>query len=813
MKVSLNWLKNYVTLPAGTTAQELALKLTMSTVEVEGVEEQGKNLEGIVVGKVQKVSAHPNADKLKVCQVDIGEKLLQVVCGGSNVKENMLVALAKIGSRVKWHGEGELIELKPATIRGVDSEGMICAAEEIGLDERFPAKEEKEILNLSSLHRLKPGMTLSKALGLDDTIIEIDNKSMTNRPDLWGHYGLSREIAALYRNRLAKYNPPEIKPGKEKKISVEVEDFKMCPRYMVVEVGNVRVAPSPPWLQEKLLAVGLRPINNIVDITNYVMLDLGEPLHAFDANLFKADKIIVRKAKDGEEFITLDHQKHKSDSSMLMIADKEKAVALAGVMGCLDSGISAETQKVVFEAANFEAFTIRHTAVKLGLRTDASARFEKSLDPNLCALALRKAVQLTLELCPEAVVTSNVADESHFYLQQGPMEISLSFLNKKIGLEMDKKQVVGILERLGFVVKTKKDLLSVAIPTWRATKDISIPEDLVEEVARIYGYDNIKTSLPSFSIIPPEKNILRGLENQVRELLVLNQGYTEVYNYSFISAAEVQKLGDKLENYVALDNPLSKEKPFLRRHLLTNLLENTARNLEYVDELKILEIGKTFLPEKPGIRAGEKSDELLPRQDSFLNAVFAAKKNVFPFKEVRAAAEVVLQKLGYKWQATELPEIYNWQHPTRSVGIEVQNVLVGQIYEVNPLIVQNFGLEEKVGVLEINLTELSEKKLEPAVFEPVPIYPEIVRDLAVVLSQEITHAEIVKTILEVDPLLKKVELFDVYEGENIKKDFKSMAYHLILANQERTLTANEAEEALNKVIKTLQNKFKAEVRS
>ncbi|HPV70824.1 MAG TPA: phenylalanine--tRNA ligase subunit beta [Candidatus Magasanikbacteria bacterium] len=812
MKVSLSWLKKYVNLPTNATPEEIALKLTMSTVEVEGWENLDKNLDKIVVGKILEVANHPNADKLKVCQVEIGEKKSQIVCGGSNLRKNMLVVVAQLGAKVRWHGEGEMVEIKPANLRGVDSEGMICAASEIGLENLFPAKEEKEILDLSGLPRLKSGTPIAKVLGLDDTVIEIDNKSMTNRPDLWGHYGLARELAAIYGKRLLKYNPPEIKPGKEKKILVEIEDYKLCPRYMAVEISNVTVGPSPRWLQEKLSAVGLHSINNLVDITNYIMLDLGQPLHAFDADLFKSEKIIVRRAKDGEEFTTLDEQKHHLDSSVLVIADEEKPVALAGVMGGLESGISLATKKIIIESANFDAVTTRRTAVKLGLRTDASARFEKSLDPNLCDWALKKAVQLVLEVCPEAIVTSPVTDESHFHLQQGPLETSFTFLNKKIGIELEKKQLTGILERLGFGVKPKKDALSVTIPTWRATKDITIPDDLVEEVARIYGYDNIQTSLPKFSIRPPEKNILRQLENKVKDLLVLNQGYFEVSNYSFVSAAQIEKIGDTTDLYITLDNPLSKEKPFLRRNLILNLLENLVKNLEFSSSLKMVEIGKTFLIDKSGVRVSEKGDELLPRQDSMLTAVFVEKKNQEPFRVIRLVAETIFQNLNYSWTAVTLPKLYPWQHPSRSAGLQVQNEIVGQIYEINPLVVNNFGLTEKIGVVEINLSKLSEFIPQPIAYQPIPVFPEIVRDLAMVLPKEITHEEIKKTILEVDSLIKEVELFDVFEGENIKEGNKSLAYHLLLAHKDKTLTTVEADAVQNKLIKVLQDKFGAEIR-
>lgn len=812
MHVSLNWLKQYIHLPAEATPKEIALKLTMSTVEVDGVEEQGKNLEGIVVGKIQKVSAHPNADKLKVCQVDIGEKVAQVVCGGSNVKENMLVAVAKIGSYVRWHGEGDLVEMKLTAIRGVDSEGMICASSEIGLAERFPLKEEKEILDLSFLHRVKPGTPVATALSLNDTIIEIDNKSMTNRPDLWGHYGLARELAAIFSKRLHKYEPMEIKASKERKLEVVVEDVKFCPRYMAVEIKDIKIEESPKWLQDKLLAVGLRPINNIVDITNYVMLDLGQPLHAFDAEKLTSEKIIVRRAKDGEDFVSLDGGKHKLENSMLVIADENKPIALAGVMGGLESGITEKANRIIFESANFEPVSVRKAAIKLGLRTDASARFEKSLDPNLCPLALKKAVQMVLEVCNGAAVCSNVVDESHFYLQQGPIETSIDFLNKKIGMDLEKKIIVGILERLGFTVKTQKNNLSVTIPTWRSTKDISIPEDLVEEIARIYGYDNIKTSLPAFPIVPPQVNQLRALEHQVRDILVKGLAFVEVHNYSFVSANQISNLGDDLNKYVSLDNPLSKEKPFLRRNLLLNVLENLSKNIEYESELRLLEIGKTFLAEEPGARAEVKGDELLPRQDTYLTVVFSAKKEEAPFWEIKKAVELLMADLHLTWQARDSIHQNIWEHPGRAADVVVENKVAGQIYELNPLVSEKFGISARVAVADINLTILSEMNQGKVVYRPVPVYPEVERDVAIVVEKKIRHEEIVEALSRSSSLLKKVELFDVYEGEHVPVGHKSMAYHLTFADPQKTLTTDEVDAAQTKAVKELQDRFKAQIR-
>ncbi|MEK7189363.1 MAG: phenylalanine--tRNA ligase subunit beta, partial [Patescibacteria group bacterium] len=581
-----------------------------------------------------------NADKLKVCEVDVGQEKLSVVCGGSNVKEGMLVALAKIGAKVRWHGEGELVELKPIAIRGVDSQGMICASTEIGLGEMFPLKEEKEILDLSG-RRLKIGASLAEALSLDDAILEIDNKSLSHRPDLWGHYGIAREIGALFKTKLKEYSVGKFKKGSGFDLRVKVIEPKLCPRYMAVGIDGVEVGESPAWLKQRLLAVGLRPINNIVDITNFVMLDLGQPMHAFDAARFSCHSerseeslssmkgkrsfglrpqddivIIVRKAKDGEEFITLDGENCKLDSSMLVIADDKQAIALAGVIGGEASGVNENTKTIIFESANFDAASIRQTSIKLGLRTESSARFEKGLDPSLCELALRKAVELVLEICPGAKAVSSMIDEAHWHLNRGTIELSMEFLRNKLGVEIKQKEVAEILANLGFGVKAKKlvleryrgNVLLVAVPSWRAGKDIVLVEDLVEEIARIYGFVNIPSQLPIFSIAPPEENKLRNLERRAIETLIKELGYTEIYNYSFVSAEQVKNLGDDLSKYIELDNPLSKEKPFLRRHLLPNLLENIKNNLENYNELKTFEIGKVFSAEDTGVRAETNSD-------------------------------------------------------------------------------------------------------------------------------------------------------------------------------------------------------------
>lgn len=818
MLISYNWLKQYVSLPDTVSADDVAARLKASTVEVEGVKKQGELLENIVVGRVVSAVKHPNADKLKLCRVDVGSEELQIVCGGSNVSEGMLAAVGKIGAKVQWHGEGDLIELTPTKIRGEDSFGMICASSEIGLGEMFPLKDEKEILDLSNIVSSEAknlvGLPLAEVLGLNDVILEIDNKSLSNRPDLWGHYGIAREVAALFNRDLKKYETAKIKPGKDFKLEVKIEDSKLCPRYMAVAVSGIKVGPSPKWLQDRLLSVGSNPINNIVDLTNFIMLDLGQPLHAFDAAKV-GNSIGVRLAKEGEKFVALDEAEYTLSQNDLMIVSGDKSLGIAGVKGGLESGTYSDTTTVIFESANFNAASVRKTATHLGLRTDSAVRYEKSLDPNMCEVALQRLVQLTQELCPGAKVVSRVVDEKNFSLPVGPLELPQDIFVKKLGVEIPSKDVLNILTRLGFELKTKKNSWLVKIPTWRATKDIAIAEDVVEEVARFFGYENIPASLPTFPIYPPEQNALRNLERNVAETLVKNLGYNEVYNYSFVSDVQVAKMGDDLSKYLELDNPLSKERPFLRRNLLPNLLENIKNNIENYSEVKIFEIGKVFSTKESGLRSGSNGDDLLPAQDTWLATMYANKKEDTPFWQARRALENIFADLGVDFQILPPNIVKPWAHPSRLAVVMCLGQEVGVLCEISPLVSQNLGIEQRVGVLQLNLSLLVEvlsKQKSKTNYKPASIYPEVTRDLAFLVKKEIIHQQILKVLKKTSELLKNIELFDVYQGKNIGEEYKSMAYRLTYGHDGRTLTNEEIENALKKAQEVLKKEFEVEVR-
>ncbi len=820
MLISFSWLKKYVHLPDSISAKEVAEKLKLSTVEVEGIETRGADLDNIVVGQIKSIEKHPQADKLQVCVVDLGAETVRIVCGGSNLRVDMKVVVAKVGARVKWHGEGELVELKPATIRGVASEGMICGADEVGLIELFPKKEEREVVDLGAMNAV-PGTLVAEALGLNDVVFEIDNKSLSHRPDLWGHYGLAREVAVLTNREVKPYSTTPIKPGKEHTLHVEVAEKNLCSRYMAVIIEGVVITESPEWLKRALVAAGHNPINVVVDITNYILSDLGQPMHAFDARFVRGAgkeeknfRLGVRAAKEDETIETLDGVTRALDQSMLVVANDEKALAIAGVMGGKESAIQPDTTAIIFESAHFNAASVRRTGAELGLRTESSMRFEKNLDPTLCAEALARAVELMLELCPGARVTSAVVD--HYPVKARPhiIEMPLDFFEKKIGAAIEQKKVVKILSQLGFVVEEKRKSFKITVPSWRATKDVCLPEDVVEEVVRVYGYAEIPATMPSFPLAPPDISVLRKIERIFVDLAVREGRCAEVYNYSFVSGQQIEKLGDDLIRSIRLDNPLSEDKPYLRRSLLPNLLENSARNLPDRDEVFLVETGKVFKAEESGPRTEWKSDELLPRQDTYGMCVMAAKKEDHPFSLVRRLAERMSTITGYVFHYQIPKENASWQHPGRMAEIWCENVCVGSLFELHPKVGEMYGVPARVGVCELNLTLLSEAPLSLASrYQPQSNYPDIVRDVAFVVPKNVTHEQMIGVILAADPLLVNVELFDTYEGLSIGVNKKSVAFHLTFQHRERTLTAAEVDKVEEHIKTLLRNSFAAEVRA
>ena len=816
MLISKKWLQDFVNLKK--TPEEIAAALTRSTVEVEEIKKMGEGLENIVVGKVVSVASHPNADNLRVCRVKDGRGEEQVVCGGSNVKSGMRVAFGRVGARVRRHGQGEPVALVKIKIRGVESAGMICGSDEIGLAEMFPKTEEKEILDLSFL-AFGPGTALAEALGLDDVIFHIDNKSMTHRGDLWGHYGIARELAAIFNTKLKAIRPPQIKAGKDVKLTVEVKEKTLCPRYLAVAVGNIKIGPSPDWLRARLLAVGATPINNIVDITNYVMYELGQPLHAFDAAAIMDKKagrknIIIRRADAGEKFSALNKETYKLDDDLLVVADDKKVLALAGVIGGEDSKIKDNTTEIIFEAANFDATQVRRASTRLGLRTESSARFEKTLDPERAELALARAVALARELIPSARVISAVADEANYYRAgKNQIKFSPSFLAKKLGVALAKKEIVGVLTKLGFAVSGQGESLTVTVPGWRVEKDISIPEDLVEEVARIYGFNNIPSHLPSLPIASGTPNKLRELERKLKEGLSCEFGFTEVYNYSFVSPELLRRFGEDMSLYLELDNPVASDRPYLRRHLVFGLLQNVEANAHRFEAVKLFETGKVYVAEEKGNKIGPASAEFLPRQNTQLAMVYCKKGETTPFFELSDSIVGALARFGLaaackkgKIEKSEMVQA------GRYAEIYVGETVVGRVGELNPIAQEDFGILNRVAILEMDLNLLAPFLSDKIAYTKLPNYPSVERDLAFFVDKKSAHADILEEIKNADSLVESAELFDVYEAGEVAGGKKSMAYHLVYRSAQKTLEAKLAEAAHSRVIEALKKRFDIEIR-
>ncbi|MBI4599238.1 phenylalanine--tRNA ligase subunit beta [Candidatus Uhrbacteria bacterium] len=816
MLVSKKWLQEFVELPEDLSDEELARRITLSTVEVEEISSQAAPLERIVVGVLLAVEAHPNADKLRVCRVDAGQgEPLQIVCGGTNLLAGMKVAVALVGARVKWHGEGELVEIKLTKLRDVESFGMICAANEIGT--ATGNEGEREIVDLSGWDA-PPGTPLAEVLGLDDVVFDVDNKSLTNRPDLFSHRGMGREVGALLGTTFKDRRPPVVSEETEYEVLVNVTDIAACPRYMGVVLDGIRIETSPEWMQKRLRAVGVRPVNIVVDVTNYVMLEIGQSLHAFDAakleNVLSKPRTIeieVRPAVSGERFVTLDDTERELGPSDLVIRDAKKAVALAGVMGGHNSEIGEETTTVFLESANFHPSWIRKTSQRLGLRSEASLRYEKGLDPNLSDLALRRAVELLLELVPGARVASPVVDVGRFELKQGPIPFSLERLDQKLGVNIPVDTAIGILERLGFGLKQDGEAYLVTIPSWRATKDISIFEDLVEEVARIYGYERIPPTLPRMDLRPPTPDPMRVLERRVRSILAERFAATETYNYSFTSPATLAYLGEDAARYIQLANPISKERPYVARTLVPNLLENVEKNQRQTDTVRLFEVARTYVPEIPGDENGEGGSPL-PHQDHVLGLVFAKKGDIFPFRELKRLCAGALRALGYTPTFLPMSDLASWMHPGRSAAITVDGEAVGYLAEVLPQRATDLGIEAKVAVGEVNLSLLAAFPARELTYHPIPPFPSVKRDLAFVVNKDVTYTDLELAMHAAAPLLVDVELFDTYAGKGIPEGKKSLALHLEFRADDQTLSSEEVDACMESLRQVLTARFSATMR-
>ena len=789
MLVSYNWLKQYTNVEDNANA--LAEKITRGGIEVEGVEYLAEEISNVVVGYVVSKEKHPDAEKLNVCQVNVGEEEnLQIVCGAPNVDAGQYVIVAKVGAKLPG------IKIKKAKLRGVESQGMICSLAELGLSKSVVPKNYQEGIYVFETEQ-ELGSDVVEVLGLNDYILDL---SITpNRADALSMRGLTYELGALYNNKV-NFNDVEKEENYEAtSLQVAVESDS-CRNYVGQVVKNVEVKSSPLWLQTRLMNSGIRPINNIVDITNYVLLEFGQPMHAFDKDLV-GDKIVVRDAKEGEVLETLDGEERKLQTTDLVITDGTRAIALGGVMGGKNTEVSEETKNIILEAAYFNPTSVRRTSAAHGLRSDSSARFEKGIDPNMQKAALARAVELILELCPNAVVESSVGVVNKE--EEKVVEITTSYINNYLGITLSTEEIVSILEGLSFTVEVTGENLVVKVPTRRP--DISIKQDLVEEVIRIYGYDNLASTLPKFS--KTTKGGLTYSQRMVRDLRAVyaSLGFNDTINYSLVSEEEATQYTLEDHHKVRLLMPMTETHSTLRQSLVPGLLNTVQYNVARKQkDLKLLEIGRVFF--------GSGDDNIQPKETLYLSAALTGEERAtkwlkesssLDFFAAKGYLEVVFDRLGLDEKVTYKKSKLEGMHPGRFAEVFLGEKRIGFIGEVHPQVADKLGLNTTY-VFEINLDEvISESKVKPK-YEEVTKYPEITRDIAMLVDVKDEYQNIYNVIESVNSkLITKVELFDLYVGAELLVGKKSLALTITYSDKQKTLTDEEVTAVHDKVLSAL----------
>lgn len=795
MYVSLNWLRDFVDLPKDLNPEELGKLITLRSAEVEEVVDQTKAFDKIVLGKVTKIRPHPNADKLQIAEVNIGDETVQIVCGGSNLKEGLLSAVALPGAIVKWHGE-ETIEMKVAKVRGEESHGMICTSEEIGMPQ---GEDERELMDLSHV-KGKPGTPIASILRKDDTIFEIDNKTLTHRPDLWGHIGIAREIAAITASNFKVKVPNISTQANTEGPSITVNDVDLCPRYMGVIIRGIKVAESPEWMKNRLIATDHNIYNNIVDMTNYVMEEVGQPIHAFDLRKVD-DGIIVRTAHKGEKLKMLDGEEYDLDESMLMITDKNKPLAIAGVMGGKDSGISNDTVDILIEVANFDAISVRQTSVKTGLRTDAVQRFEKSLDPRQCEHALKRAIELVKDFCPDAEV-SMITDVANFDESEPLIGVDPNRVRQKIGVDIPATEMANYLTNLGFELQGKiSDSVQnflVKVPSFRATKDVNIEDDIIEEIARMYGYENIPAIIPDLPAKVPQPNHERFSKHLARDLMAHALHHYETYNYSFYSKETISMYGLNEDKHYKLKNYLSEDQSHLRTTMVPNLVRTLREAIKYENDAKLFEIGRVY----------ENIGKFMPKETKRIASVsLIHKSDSNPFAHVKGDLEQFFELFkidGVKFVENEEPADY--MHPYQNAAILLRGKIIGHTFTLHPAIVEAEDFDHQVACFELNFRPIHEARKINKAYEKESKFPSIEFDISVLVDKKTQVATLEHALYKnCKKLLKKVKLFDAYEGDKIDANKKSLAFRLTLQANDRTLSSSDLENAQKASWKALED--------
>lgn len=821
MLVPIEWLNDYIDIKDIDT-KEFCDRMILSGSDLETCEHFCEEMENVLVGKIEKIERHPDADKLVVCQLNVGqEESVQIVTGAPNVFEGAFVPVAMHKSRIPGPLHGKEKEeggtkITKGKLRGVTSYGMLCSAEELGFEDKVVPVAHKDGIWILE-EEYEPGTDFAEALGLKQAVVDFD--ITPNRPDCLAMVGMAREAAATF-DRTFTYPDVDLEEAGEGQASdfvdVEIKNPENCKRYVARVVTDVKIEQSPWWLQKRLMYAGMRPINNIVDITNFVMLEYGQPIHAFDIRQIKGNKIVVENAAPGEVFTTLDETERKLTGDMLMIKDTERSVAIAGVMGGLNSEIEEDTATIVVESANFNGDSVRATSRKLALRTEASGRFEKGIDPNLCEVAADRVCKL-IEILGAGKVCKGRVDVYPNPETAKTIDIRVDRINKVLGIEISREEMVKYLTGLEIKVSGEGNIMTVTPPTVR--QDLLTEEDYIEEVARLYGYDKLPVTLPKGNN-ESGMSYERSLRDLTRETLC-GMGLNEIQTYSFVSPKGVDKVRideDSWErSFVTLLNPLGEENSVMRTILTPNMMEVLARNYtRNIDSVKAFEIGNTFMESMMG------SDHLPDEQYSLCIGMYGKDADFFALKGI---VEEMLTILGIDDVKFTAESEYGVYHPGRCARMAVKSTKdlmvwgneydeIGIMGEVHPDVAENYGMDGmRIYCCEIMFDTIVRHANTEIAYKPLPKYPSTSRDIALLVEEDVQVGDIIDVIkAEDDTILEDVQLFDVYRGKQVEEGKKSVAFTLTYRDKEKTLTDEDVAQVHNKVLDALKEKINAVLR-
>ncbi|RCX17587.1 phenylalanyl-tRNA synthetase beta subunit [Anaerobacterium chartisolvens] len=821
MKVPLKWLKEYVDI--NVTPQEYADALTLSGSKVEGIEKQGEEILNVVVGKIISQQKHPDADKLQVTGVNVGTGIIQIVTGAQNISVGNYVPVALDGSLLPGGKK-----IKKGKLRGIESEGMMCAIDELGYTRYdFPDADENGIYVLSpdmlagkycedgasggELDSKVLGMDIRDVLGINDSVVEFE--ITPNRPDCLSMLGIARETSATLGTKFTKPEIRVLETDEEASAcaGVEIKDAGMCPRYCARIIKNVRIAPSPSWMKERLRAAGIRPINNIVDITNYVMLEMGQPMHAFDLDKLAGSKIIVRGAEPGEVIETLDGSERKLEPGMLVIADEQRPVAVAGVMGGSNSEISCDTTSILFESASFNGTCVRIGSKKLGMRTEASSRFEKGLDVNNVVDALDRAAQLITMLGAGQVAKGRI----DCYPGEVPpriIDLDCAAINKLLGTDIPREEMIAILKRLDIHVDESAG--KITVPSFRM--DIEETADIAEEVARFYGYNNIvPTLLEGKKPTRGVKTFKQRVEDKIR-CIMTGEGLSEAYTYSFASPGVFDRINlpadSELRRAAVISNPLGADYSIMRTTTIPSMLEVLSTNYNRrIEEAWLFELSYTYHTNRSRISQVEGINEKgLPYENETLTVGMYGGADFFRLKGILEQLFGELKISNYEFVRESGNPIF---HPGRTAAVVINGEAAGTIGEVHPDVLENYGIDTKAYIAVIEVEKLVSAAGEKIQYRPLPKFPAVSRDLSMLVADDVTVKQIEEIIRQrAGKILESVTLFDVYKGKQVPEGMKSVAYAITFRADDRTLTDEEVGKAMKKVLDGLKNNLEAELR-